>query len=82
MAVTTDPWAALADPARQALLARVARERSGVTTLARDLRISRLAAPARAALGPAGRRPHPGRHRMYAARRDGLAALCGFGCIP
>jgi DNA-binding transcriptional ArsR family regulator len=75
---TIDPWAALADPTRRALLARVANEPSGVTALAEGLPISRPAVSQHLHVLLEARlvdvRPR-GRQRIYAARPDGLAAL-------
>lgn len=75
---TADPWAALADPTRRGLLARVASEPSSVTDLARDLPISRpgVSQHLKVLLDARLVEVHKvGRQRIYTARPDGLAAL-------
>lgn len=73
-----DPWTALADPTRRGLLARLTREPSSVTDLARDLPISRAAVSQHLKLlldtQLVDVRPQ-GRQRIYRARPETLAAL-------
>lgn len=75
---TADPWTALADHTRRGLLARVAREPSSVTDLAKDLPMSRPAVSQHLKLLLDARLVdvrRQGRQRIYAARPDDLAAL-------
>lgn len=75
---TVDPWSALADSTRRGLLATVAERPSSVTDLAKDLPMSRPAVSQHLKLLLEARlvEVHPqGRHRIYAARPEGLAAL-------
>lgn len=73
-----DSWAALGDPTRRSILARLVRQPSSVTDLARNLPVSRPAVSQhlqillRADLVEA--RPR-GRERIYTTRLDGLDAL-------
>jgi DNA-binding transcriptional ArsR family regulator len=75
---TADAWTALGDPTRRGILARVVREPSSVTELARDLPVSRPAVSQHlhvlldARLVDVRRR---GRERIYTARVDGLESL-------
>lgn len=73
-----DPWTVLADPTRRGLLARLTTQPTSVSTLARDLPMSRPAVSQhlRLLLDAGLVEAHPqGRQRIYAARPDGLAAL-------
>lgn len=75
---TADPWAALGDPTRRGILARVAAEPSSVTDLANGLPISRPAVSQhlQVLLEADLVDVHPrGRQRIYAARPDGLSSL-------
>jgi DNA-binding transcriptional ArsR family regulator len=75
-----DPWAALGDPTRRGILARVATRPSSVTAIAAELPISRPAVSQhlqvllQARLVDVRRQ---GRERIYAARPDALAELRG-----
>jgi DNA-binding transcriptional ArsR family regulator len=75
---TADAWAALADPTRRGILARVVRQPSSVTVLASGLPVSRPAVSQHlqvlleARLVDVHQR---GRQRIYTARLDGLEAL-------
>jgi len=75
---TVDAWAALGDPTRRGILARVARRPSSVTELARELPISRPAVSQHLSVLREARlvdvRPS-GRQRIYAPRLDGLESL-------
>lgn len=77
---TTDPWTALADPTRRRILARVAHRPSSVTTIARELPVSRPAVSQHLQVLLQARlvdvRPQ-GRERIYAARPEGLDQLRG-----
>ena len=75
---TADAWAALGDPTRRQVLARVAARPSSVTDLARGLPVSRPAVSQHLRVLHQARlvdvRPR-GRQRIYTARPEGLAAL-------
>jgi DNA-binding transcriptional ArsR family regulator len=78
MATATDAWAALGDPTRRGILARVAARPSSVTEIARGLPVSRPAVSQHLQVLLDARLVdvHPrGRERIYAARPDGLAAV-------
>jgi DNA-binding transcriptional ArsR family regulator len=75
---TADPWTALGDPTRRGILARVATRPSSVTDIAHGLPVSRPAVSQHLQVlleaGLVDVQPR-GRHRIYAARPDGLAEL-------
>lgn len=78
MQMTADPWAALGDPTRRGILARVAARPSSVTDIAHGLPVSRPAVSQHLQVllesGLVDVRPR-GRQRIYAARPEGLAGL-------
>jgi DNA-binding transcriptional ArsR family regulator len=75
-----DPWAALGDPTRRAVFARVAQRPRPVGEIARELPVSRPAVSQHLRiLKDAGlvSDQRDGNRRIYAVRREGLAALRG-----
>lgn len=75
---SADPWGALADPTRRAVLTRVAERPRSVAEIARDLPVSRPAVSQHLrvlvdANLVTGRRD--GRRRIYQAHPDGLREL-------
>jgi DNA-binding transcriptional ArsR family regulator len=73
-----DPWAALGDPTRRAVFARVAQRPRPVGEIARELPVSRPAVSQHLRiLKDAGlvSDQRDGNRRIYAVRRDGLAEL-------
>ena len=77
---TIDPWAALGDPTRRGILARVASRPSSVSAIAAELPVSRPAVSQHLQVLLQARlvdvRPQ-GRERIYEARLEGLAELRG-----
>ena len=75
---TADPWAALGDPTRRGILARVAGGPSSVSAIAAELPISRPAVSQHLQVLLQARLVdvrQSGRERIYEARLDGLAEL-------